>query len=127
MEQIDSWLGILLLLALFEIKHFIADFVIQRSRHFTNKGCYGHWSGIEHSLQHGVLTWAVLFFFTSPVFALMLGLFDAVAHYHIDWFKTKYGPKDSTKNVYWVWFGADQLLHQLTYITILYFAVLVFS
>jgi hypothetical protein len=127
MEQIDTWLGILLLLALFEIKHFIADFVIQRARHFTNKGSYGNWGGIEHALQHGVLTWAVLFFFTTPAFALMLGLFDALVHYHVDWFKTKYGPKDNTKTAYWVWFGADQLLHQLTYITILYFVVLVFS
>ena len=127
MEHFDPWLGIILILALLEFEHFVADFVIQRARHFTNKGQYGHWGGVEHALQHGVLTWAVLFYFTTPVFALMLGLFDALVHYHVDWFKTKYGPKDSSKPAFWVWFGADQLLHQLTYLAILYFVVLIFG
>ena len=116
----------LLLLAALVFKHFVVDFVIQRPRHFLNKGIYGHWGGIEHALQHGVLTWAVLFLFTDARFALTMGIFDSLIHYHVDWFKMRFGEKDNTKNAYWIWFGVDQLMHQLTYITVIYFMITVF-
>ena len=47
-------------------------------------------------------------------------LFDAFIHYHQDYFKTKwlYKRKGLTDRVRWAITGGDQLVHILTYITI---------
>jgi hypothetical protein len=42
-------------------------------------------------------------------------------HYHIDWIKARTERTrnwNSTDNIYWVAFGGDQFLHQVTYIVI---------
>lgn len=92
------------------------DYVFQKAYHFQNKGIYGHFGGIQHAGLHGVGTFICLIYFTPM--AIALGFLDFVIHYHVDWFKTKFGPKDSTQSIFWVWFGADQLAHALTYLWI---------
>ena len=112
---------VILLLTLLFVKHFIMDYVLQRAYHFQHKGIYGHPGGLQHAALHGFGTFLCLIYFTPH--ALALSLVDFVAHYHVDWFKTKYGPKDNTKSIFWVWFGADQLTHALTYLWIVNFVV----
>lgn len=116
---------IILLLALFGIKHFVCDFLLQYPHMIAQKGTYGARGGIEHAAIHAVGTVIVLFLALpwDPVVhvaALVFGLFDGLVHYHIDWAKNNLNkgltPAD---RMFWIWFGADQTLHYLTYIAII--------
>lgn len=108
-------------------KHFIADFILQRRYQFMNKGIYGHPGGLLHAGIHGVGTVLVLAFFLPILTALLIGLGEAVIHYHIDWAKVRWNkrlnldPKEG--NEYWFLFGFDQYLHQMTYVCILILAM----
>jgi hypothetical protein len=116
---------IILLLALFGIKHFICDFLLQYPHMLAQKGTYGARGGIEHALIHAVGTIIVLCLalpwdLAVHLVAVFLGLFDGVVHYHIDWLKQKLNRGLTTADrMFWVWFGADQGLHYLTYIAII--------
>ena len=117
---------IVVLLALFGIKHFIADFLLQFDYMLSQKGIYGMPGGIHHAGIHGFLTFLVLLV-TVPHICVWAGFVDMIAHYHIDWAKTNLSrglsPKDRK---FWIWFGADQGLHYLTYVGIIGWAVGVF-
>jgi hypothetical protein len=116
---------IVALLALFGIKHFLADFLWQFPYMVSHKRHYGAPGGMTHALLHGVLTFFVLIGFVRPEDALTLALIDSAVHYHIDWAKTNLsrglGIQDHR---FWVWFGLDQTLHYLTYIAIIGILVL---
>lgn len=118
-------IGVIILLALFGIKHFICDFLLQFNYMLAEKGTYGAVGGIHHAVFHMLGTLCVLLmvfdFATASVFvALKLALFDGVVHYHIDWAKQKLNrgatPADRK---FWLLIGLDQLLHYLTYLFII--------
>ena len=119
---------ILLLLTLLAIKHFVADFAIQTPTMIAEKGNYGAAGGIEHAAIHGIGTAIVLYpFLYSDAFIIscIFGLIDATIHYHIDWVKMNLGKGLTTADhKFWIWFGADQLLHSLTYIGLVAILVL---
>lgn len=113
---------ILIAVALLQIKHYVADFVLQTRGMVANKGKYGHPAGLMHASLHAALTLPILLFMGVSGLALALTMLaEAAIHYHIDWAKDRLSaqkhltPSDST---YWYSLGADQLLHQLTYIGI---------
>lgn len=112
----------IILLILLQIKHFICDFPLQNSYQYLNKGIYGHRGGILHSFIHATISTLILTFFTP--YALILGIFEGIIHYHIDWAKVKinkyYGWKCDNSEKFWYLLGLDQLFHQLTYILIIY-------
>lgn len=121
---------VIILLALFGVKHFLADFVWQTSTMLSEKGTYGAVGGVAHAACHAVCTMVVLFVvlpwrLDAHLFAIVLGLMDGVIHYHIDWAKTNLSrgltPADRQ---FWLWLGADQGLHYLTYILIIGIIVL---
>lgn len=115
---------ILLLLTLLQIKHWYADFKIQTYMQTVKKGVWLDPVGISHSMDHtwGTLVALMIFnLFVSPIsglLILLIGLFEGVTHYIIDFVKVKYGCKDNTKPLFWNQFGLDQLAHQLCYIII---------
>lgn len=98
------------------LKHFVCDFPLQYPRHYLNKGTYGKWGGIEHSLIHGIATALIL----NPI----LGIIDMAIHYHIDWAKMNlnkhYGWKPDNSEKFWTLLGIDQLLHYLTYVLLIH-------
>lgn len=116
--------SIYLILILLFFKHWIIDFLFQTNEQVAQKGIYGKWKGIEHSLQHGLGTALVLFFFLAYIEdVIILAVVDMVLHYHIDWLKmkiNKWKSLDITMPEFWFWLGADQFAHQLTYIFIVY-------
>ena len=121
---------IILLLALFGIKHFFADFVWQTPKMLAEKGTYGAKGGLMHAGTHTVGTFVVLvavfpWSIWSYIAAAMLAVLDGVIHYHVDWAKTNLSrgltPADQR---FWVWLGADQGMHYLTYIAIIGIIVL---
>ncbi len=114
-------------LVLFQVKHFICDFVLQTAYIYRNKGIYGHPAGFIHAGLHAVTSLpAILLLTRSGELIATLVLAELVIHYHVDWLKLYIDHRfDFTiqKSAYWMVFGADQLAHQLTYAAFL--AVLV--
>ena len=118
---------ILILLVLFEIKHWYSDFVIQTYAQTVHKGIYRDPIGISHTVDHVWTSLVVLVIFTlfvhplSPVAMALVVALEAVIHYHVDYVKVHYGTKDNKTPLYWNQFGQDQLAHQLTYIGMTYY------
>ena len=116
---------VILLLALFGIKHFICDILLQYPYMLAQKGTYGAVGGIAHAITHSFGTLIVLVLvlpwgLSAHIAALVLAIFDGVAHYHIDWAKQQLTKGlNVADRMFWVWFGADQGLHYLTYIAII--------
>ena len=111
-----------LFLILLQIKHWYIDFVNQTDVEVVGKGIYGNWNGIAHSGKQAFGTFVAVLFVTGWTYVFWAGvmaLLDFLAHYHIDWAKINinkkyhYTPQDKQ---FWVWLGADQLAHQITYI-----------
>ena len=116
--------SLLIALALFQTKHFLCDFVFQSLWQVRNKSNYGHIAGLSHAGLHAVASVPALLVLTqSPVLIAALCLGEFVIHYHSDWGKgqidTRFGLSDQDW-VYWVVFGADQFVHQLTYLGMIY-------
>jgi hypothetical protein len=110
---------IILFLALFGIKHFVCDFLLQFGYMIGQKGTYGAQGGLDHAYIHGFFTWMILLPFLGWL-AVFGAIFDAVVHYHIDWTKQQLSKGLTVGDrMFWVWFGADQCLHYLTYIVII--------
>ena len=115
MTEIQAALVVFFLL---QIKHFVADFVLQTNRMVVEKGIYGARYGIYHSLIQSAGTF-VAFAWIHPALGAVTAFVDFLAHYHIDWTKINinkkyhYTPQDAK---FWFWLGLDQLAHQITYI-----------
>ncbi len=115
--------AVILLLALFGIKHFVVDFLLQRPYQYLNKGTYGHPGGLVHAGLHGLGTVATLWIFADLTWIIIMALFDMIIHYHVDWAKVKINKKfnwnANTHEEFWWLLGFDQLLHWLTYCAII--------
>jgi len=118
---------ILWALLAFQVKHFICDFMLQTQRQVQNKGIYGHLAGVSHAAFHAVTSLPALFILTAnPGVIGVIVVAEFLVHYHCDWLKSnidrtfKLGME---RNVYWMVFGLDQLIHQLTYLAIVFVIV----
>lgn len=122
----------LFLLSLFIIKHFVCDFPLQTIWMVTNKGTYGHPGGLAHIAVHALGTFAILTvfgqtteIFFSPGSFLMILLFEAVVHYHTDWFKMNLNKMMNwtcdKSSEFWILLGVDQLIHYFTYIFMVWY------
>lgn len=114
----------LLLLIALQIKHLFADFFLQTPRMLTGRGTYLHMGRAQHAGLHAVFSFGCLMLVSAPIpFAVILCAVELVLHYHIDWAKGRYsdkvqhGPNDAG---YWRAFGTDQLMHQLTYVAMIW-------
>ena len=112
---------LLLILFLFQVKHWFVDWVFQSQVMIDHKGIYGDRRGIDHSVQHGIWSAAFLVWFvvagivTIPIMLLACFL-EVVAHYHIDYVKMRYGATDPSKKPFWMHLGFDQMVHQIWYL-----------
>ena len=106
-------------LVLFQVKHFLCDFVLQTAYLYRNKGIYGHPAGFIHAGLHAVGSLpAILLLTRSGGLAALLVATELVIHYHVDWLKIYIDKRfrlTVQRRAYWIVFGADQLIHQLTY------------
>jgi hypothetical protein len=130
---------ILLSMLVFQVKHFLADFVLQTYDLVRNKGKYLHPAGLIHAGIHVVGSVPALLILTQspighgpaadaiPIAILLVGEF--LVHYHTDWTKAQVDARlrlNDTSGLYWAIFGTDQLVHQLTYLGMIYGAVSLF-
>lgn len=114
------------LLAL-QLKHFLCDFVLQSEYQVRTKGIYGHFGGFIHSGLHilGTIP-ALLILGAGPKAIAIILACEFAIHYHTDWTKSRIDRQyqwGNTDQRYWILFGTDQLIHQLTYLGIVYVLV----
>lgn len=129
------------MLGLLVFKHWVVDFVFQSDAMIAGKGTYGDARGMLHSFQHGYGTAFVMlcgFMFAwvylatgygrstldgpmvvmGPLWCVMCGVLDAIVHYHVDYVKARWGSRDPKTKAFWNHLGADQMVHQFTYLAI---------
>jgi hypothetical protein len=112
---------IILFLFLLQVKHWYVDFVNQSDVEVQSKGIYGDFHGMMHSTKQGLGTTICALLVaghTYLVYAIVLGLFDAFTHYHIDWIKMNYGNRDIRTPMFWNHLGLDQMAHQMIYLVL---------
>jgi hypothetical protein len=119
---------VIILLALFGIKHFICDFLMQFPYMINEKGIYGATGGLHHAMLHSVFTlWILVFVVGNAHVAIVLALADGLIHYHIDWVKQQFTRGlTASDRMFWIWLGLDQSLHYLTYIGIISYISITF-
>ena len=114
------------LLAVFQAKHFVADFPLQGTW-MLGKFRPG-WDFVGplavHAGVHGAMTLAVALFVAPQLW--WLGLLDMLVHFTMD--RIKAGPKYLGRwkpdNKYFWWsLGLDQMVHHMTHYVCIYFLV----
>ena len=120
----DSTLELVLgLLLVFQIKHFVADYLLQNAYmlgKFKKQGWFGPL--LAHTSMHGVVTLIIaLVYGLEPHQALFLGALDMVIHSVIDKIKADFSARyDKNKDKqFWWWLGGDQMAHHLTHYLII--------
>jgi len=121
---------ILLSMFVFQFKHYLCDFLLQTYDQIRFKGKYLHPAGLLHAGLHMLGSIPALLILTrAPVTIVVLIVAEFLIHYHTDWAKARL---DSTlrlndqNSLYWAIFGGDQLVHQLTYVGMIYAAIYLF-
>lgn len=124
--------AIFVLLVLFQVKHFLADYPLQNA-YMLGKFNPG-WGFVgplaAHAGVHGALTVFVTALVLPPSpWPLVFGAVDFVTHFAID--RIKASPRllgrfnDKSKPSYWNCLGADQMAHHLVHYGIVLGAILV--
>jgi hypothetical protein len=115
---------VLILLALLQVKHLFADFFFQTPRMLADRGSYLHLGRVQHAGIHAGFSFVALVLVgVNSRLALLVCLAEWIVHFHIDWAKGRHatasglGPEHAG---YWRAFGVDQLMHQLTYLAMLW-------
>lgn len=119
---------VIAMLLLLQLKHFAADYLLQPGWMLKGKGSIDMAGGYAHAGLHAVGSLpALLLAGLTPLQLLALICAEFLVHYGIDYSKAhlsgriRGGPE---ARIYWAMHGGDQLLHQLTYILLVYFALL---
>jgi Protein of unknown function (DUF3307) len=108
---------------LFQVKHLACDFVLQTRYQYANKGIYGHPGGLLHASIHALGSIGPVLMLTGE-WRLAASLIAAEwgVHYHADWLKEQIVKRRALSYddaLFWVVFGADQFVHQMTYVVMI--------
>lgn len=131
---------IFLLLVIYQLKHFLADFPLQ-GKYMLGKFKAGYsWilPLIAHVFVHGLFTF-IITLFIKPKLALYLTLFDMIIHFTMDRIKASpdllgrfqpFTKKEYKQGVtqqqiksnilFWWSLGLDQMIHHLTHYIIIW-------
>src|SRR5215468_6321616 len=107
------------MLVLFQLKHFVADYLLQPGWILRGKGDVRRAGGYAHAAIHALGSLPALLIAApsaSQVAALVVAEF--AVHYTIDFSKASLSsrsPAGPDTQAYWTLHGADQLMHQMTY------------
>lgn len=118
---------LILVLVCFQLKHYVADYLFQPAWMLRGKGSVRSPGGYAHAGVHALCTLPVLAIAgLGAVPILLLAAAEFVVHYAIDYAKSALSSRvhcGPTTQLYWAMHGGDQLLHQLTYIALVYAAI----
>jgi hypothetical protein len=115
---------VFLLLVVFQVKHFIADFPLQFPYMLRklSAGWEFVWPLTLHCTVHAVLTLFICLVVEPHYW--WLAILDFVVHFIMD--RIKSGPRylgrfrDVTSSKFWMAFGFDQMVHHLTHFYIIW-------
>jgi hypothetical protein len=115
------------LFAGFELKHFIADYLLQTGWMIAGKGSFARPGGYAHAGVHALGSAIVLLIARIPLPAVAaLVVAEFVVHFLLDHAKVSYSggiDPDEDAQRFWAMHGLDQFLHQVTYVVMIYFAL----
>jgi hypothetical protein len=115
------------LFAGFELKHFVADYLLQTGWMIAGKASFTKPGGYAHAGVHALGSAIVLLIARIPLPAVLgLVVAEFVVHFLLDRAKVSYGggiDPDEDAQRFWAMHGLDQLLHQATYIVMIYVAL----
>ncbi|RWO63603.1 DUF3307 domain-containing protein [Mesorhizobium sp.] len=110
-----------------QLKHFIADYLLQPGWMLGGKGDLRRVGGYVHAGLHALGSLpALLIAGLEPTAIVLLCAAEFTVHYATDYTKaglsgrSHAGPDTRT---YWAMHGADQFLHQLTYVGLIFAAL----
>lgn len=118
---------IIIVLVCFQIKHFVADYMLQPLWMIRAKGHLDQAGGYIHAGIHAVGSIPALLIagLAIPPIIMMIAA-EFVLHYLIDHAKARIsmkGDKGPSTASFWALHGADQLIHHLTYIAMAVIAI----
>lgn len=117
-------LFILVLLCTFQLKHFVADYILQTD-YMLGKFKKQDWELplLCHTLVHAFFTFVICVALIDPVMAFYLACFDLCVHFVMDRIKAspsllgRFNPK---QKIFWITLGIDQMVHHLTHYIIIF-------
>ena len=119
---------ILLMFVGLELKHFVADYLLQFDWMIQGKGNVTKIGGYVHAGVHAGGSVVVLVIAGLPVaFIVAMVAAEFAVHYVLDFGKVHYSKDVSSMKrprLFWALNGLDQLFHHLTYVAMTYFVVL---
>ncbi|MCA0907640.1 DUF3307 domain-containing protein [Ruegeria sp. HKCCD6228] len=116
--------AVFLMLCLLLIKHMFADYYLQTPKMLSGRGEYFHLGRAQHAAVHVVGSVVVFLVFGAPLsFILIVGALEWFIHFNIDFIKASYSDKkrlEPTQPAFWRAAGLDQLMHNLTYVAMVW-------
>ena len=118
----DGLSQVLWLLALFQVKHCVADFFLLTPWMIAHRKTYLHPGGLAHVGLHLIGTAVVLALVgTTPLRLALILIAEGIFHYHVDFAKAQLNDRRALtpdRPTYWYALGVDQALHQASYLAI---------
>lgn len=119
---------IFILLAIFQIKHFLADYLLQ-NKYMLNKFNLTGWilPLSAHAGVHALFTFGIVTAILSLQLGIILALFDFIAHFTIDRIKASpnlLGRFKPDQDAFWITIGLDQMAHHFVHYIIIYFMII---
>lgn len=118
---------VFILMVVFQLKHFAADYLFQHN--YMLKKVSPEWDFVGplalHCAVHGIMTLLICLYFNPSLW--WLGLVDFSIHFFLD--RLRSGPnylgrfKNINTSSFWWVLGADQMMHHLTHIGIIWYIV----
>jgi hypothetical protein len=109
----------IVMLLFLQLKHFLADYLLQPGWVIRGKGNLRRLGGYAHAGMHAMGSVpAYLAAGLQPVEIALLAIAEFVFHYLTDYTKAGLSRRSRSgpdTRAYWALHGADQLVHQLTY------------
>ncbi len=111
---------IIAMLLCFQVKHFVADYLLQPGWMLRGKGDVRQAGGYVHAGLHALGSLPALWLAGLGLQGMtILAVAEFAVHYGIDFAKaglSRRSRKGPDSRAYWALHGGDQLLHQLTYV-----------
>ncbi|WP_158971772.1 DUF3307 domain-containing protein [Chachezhania sediminis] len=111
---------VLLLFALLEIKHMLADYFLQTRWMLQGRGGYLHLGRAAHAGVHALGSVIVFLIVGAPLgFIACIVVLEWIVHFHIDFWKASFSEKKCLtpdQAAFWRAAGFDQWLHHMTYV-----------
>lgn len=119
-----SFGAVFFMLCLLQIKHMFADYYLQTPKMLAGRGEYFHAGRAQHAAVHVVGSVIVFLLFGAPLsFILIVAALEWIVHFNIDFAKAAYSDKKKlqpSQAAFWRATGLDQLMHNLTYVAMVW-------